>query len=117
MNTSLLKSFRREEVEKALCLMAPLKSTGLEGFGAVFYQKDWKTAGAEVYATVLVILNEEGMSPNLNSTFIALIPKKSIVGCVNNFRPISLCNVLYKLVSKVLTNRLKPLMHDIIFSN
>lgn len=57
------------------------------------------------------------MFQDLNSTFIALILKKSNTECVSDFRLISLCNVLYKLVSKLLNNTLKPFMHDIISSN
>lgn len=66
---------------------------------------------------VLNILNSDGMSPKLNSTFITLIPKKVDVVFVVDFRPIGLCNVLYKLVSKMIVNKLKPLMHLIISSN
>lgn len=66
---------------------------------------------------ILSIFNGEGMYLNLNSTFITLISKKSNVECVSDFRSISLYNVLYKLFSKVLTNRLKPIMHNIISSN
>lgn len=57
------------------------------------------------------------MPSSLNSTFISLIPKKPNADSVKNFRPISLYNMIYKLVSKVITNRLKPLMTDIISSN
>lgn len=117
MNTSLLKTFGREEVEKTLRQMASLKSPVLDGFRAIFYQKHWKIVGADVCVVVLSILNGEGMTPKLNSTFIALISKKFDAKCVSGFRPISFCNLFYKLVSKVLTNRLKPIMHDIISSN
>lgn len=58
-----------------------------------------------------------GMTHSLNSTFVALIPKKPNAEIVSDFRPISLYNVLYKLVSKVMTNRLKPFMNDIIFND
>lgn len=71
----------------------------------------------EVSEAVLSILNREGMSPSFNSTFIALIPKKSNVESISNFRLTNFCNVLYKLIFKVITNRLKPIMNDIIFSN
>lgn len=53
----------------------------------------------------------------MNFTFTALVPRKCNAESVSNFRPISLFNVLYKLVSKVITNRLKPIMHAIISSN
>lgn len=66
---------------------------------------------------MLKILNGDGMIPSLNSTYIALISKKCNLTFVTEFWPISLCNVVYKLVSKVLTNRLKPHMHMLISKN
>lgn len=117
MNTKLLKSFKRVEVEKTFNQMAPLKSLRPNGFGAIFYQKHWKMVGTKVSEAILSILNGEGLTPSLNFTFIALIPIKCNAEFISNFRPISLFNVLYKLVSKVITNRLKPIMHAIISSN
>ena len=54
------------------------------------------------------------MNKELNSTYIALIPKTKNPENVTDFHPISLCNVLYKLISKVLTKRLKEVLPDII---
>lgn len=71
----------------------------------------------EVSNEVLSILNGEGMIPSLNSTFSALIAKKCTAKSVVDFSTIILYNVLYKLVSKVLTNRFKPIMHTVISSN
>lgn len=48
--------------------------------------------------------------PSLNSTFIALVPKGEESNTLDKFRPISLCNFIYKLISKVVENRLKPLL-------
>lgn len=50
----------------------------------------------------------------LNHTFITLIPKVSFLDQVSHFRPISLCNVIYKVISKILVNRLKPIMDSLI---
>lgn len=104
MNNQLLKQFTKEDVEKALNQMVPLKSFRPDDFGVVFYQKYQKTVGMEVTNVFLSILNGDGISSTLNFTFIALILKKCNVISVIDFRPISLCNVLYKQVSKVLTN-------------
>ena len=54
------------------------------------------------------------MPPQLNLTHIALIPKVKNPTCVIEFQPISLCNVLYKLIAMVLANRLKKILPDII---
>jgi hypothetical protein len=62
----------------------------------------------------LEILNYCIMSSTLNLTYIALIPKVKNLLSVAEFKPISLCNVLYKLISKVLTNRLKKILPHII---
>lgn len=67
------------------------------------FTKHWQTVGPDVCDAVLHILNSDGMRSDLNSTFIALIPKKSDVDSIVDFRPISLCNVIYKLVSKTIS--------------
>lgn len=70
--------------------------------------------GGEVSNVVLNILNFGIMPNELNSMNIALIPKKKNPICVADFRPISLCNVIYKLISKVLANHLKGMLKHII---
>jgi hypothetical protein len=114
MNNELIRDFTKEEVEVALQQMAPLKAPGPDGFPTGFFQHHWGTIGAEIVHAVLEVLNSGFMPPSLNLTHIALIPKIKNPSCVNEFRPISLCNVLYKLISKVLANRLKKILHLII---
>jgi len=46
----------------------------------------------------------------INSTFLALIPKENRSVSFDDFRPIALCNLRYKVISKVITNRLKPVL-------
>ena len=114
MNNELLKEFSCEEVTFALKQMSPLKAPGSDGFPVRFFQNHWETIGGEVSMFVVDILNSGKMSENLNLTHIALIPKVKSPRCVTEFRPISLCNVLYKLISKALANCLKKVLPHII---
>lgn len=97
--------------------MLPLKSLGPDGFSVCFYQKYWAIVGDELYAAVLSCLNSRQLIETINDTFIALIPKVKNPLWVIDFKPISLCNVVYKLLSKVLANRLKIIILDIISPN
>jgi hypothetical protein len=70
--------------------------------------------GEEVQSLVLRILNEGESPESINKTYIALIPKCKNPVSPKHFRPISLCNVVLKLVTKVIANRLKPILPEII---
>lgn len=107
----------KEEVLEALKQILPLKSSCPYGFRDSFFQKHWHLFGDVVSATVINFLHGGGMILSLNSTFIALIPKKYNSKLISHFRPINLCNAIYKLVSKVIVNRLKPYMDQIISSS
>ena len=111
----LAAPFRREEILDALKQMHPMKAPGPDGMCALFYQKFWNTIGDDMTDIVMKMLNEGGNIGTLNQTFIALIPKKK-KECESpiHFRPISLCNVSYKIIAKVLTNRIKSVLPSII---
>ena len=66
---------------------------------------------------MLLYLNSATLPDHLNHTFITFIPKKNNPESASEFRPISLCNVLYKIFSKVLANRLKKILPNIITEN
>jgi hypothetical protein len=70
--------------------------------------------GEEVRKSVLDFLNYESFDPGINSTFITLIPKRASPFNVSEFRPISICNVMYKLIAKVLANKLKMVLSVLI---
>lgn len=107
MNAALVEDFTAEEISAALNQMASLKAPGPDGLDACFFQQNWTLMGEEVCRCLIEILNSGVKPSSLNQTHIALIPKKPNPQCVTDFRPISLCNVLYKLIPKVLANRLK----------
>lgn len=110
MNETLTASFQAWEVEVALKQMAPLKAPGPDGMPPLFYQNFWELVKGDVIHDILFFLNSGSLPLSLNHTFITLIPKIKNPENVTEFRPISLCNVLYKIFSKVLANRLKRVL-------
>ena len=74
---------------------------------AFFYQKLWHVVVDNVVTVVLDYLNSGIMILGINHSNIVLIPKVKAPEKISDFRPISLCNVIYKIISKVLANRLK----------
>ncbi|XP_062007966.1 uncharacterized protein LOC133724996 [Rosa rugosa] len=116
MNQRLSKPFTRIDIETALKHMSPDKSPGEDGFPTRFYQTYWDVIGDEISSTCLKVLNEGAGVARLNHTLLALIPKVDNPQVVTDFRPISLCNVLYKLISKTVVNRMKSLLPEVISS-
>ena len=109
--------FTWEEVATALKQIHPTKAPGPDSMSAIFYQKYWGIVGNSVTKMVLNVLNNNLPMNKINKTNISLIPKTSSPKKMTNFRPISLCNVIYKFISKTLANRLKNLLPLIIFEN
>lgn len=114
MNDMLTKHFTGEEVKCALDAIGDLKAPGPDGMSAVFYKRFWQKIGPKIKEEVLDVLNGGEMLAGWNETTIVLIPKVKSPESLTQYRPISLCNVLYKLISKVLANRLKVILPDLI---
>ncbi|CAM8923539.1 unnamed protein product [Rhodiola kirilowii] len=114
MNEMLNAPFSEGEVKRALFQMHPTKVPRLDGFPAMFYQSNWDIVGRDVVEVVLNCLNSGVLGPDLNETLIVLVPKVKKVDKVEDLRPISLCNVVMKIITKVLANRLKEILPGII---
>ena len=102
------------EILGALKSMKPYKAPGLDGLHSGFFQKHWNCVGDSVKEEVRNIFLSCEMPAFLNQTFIALIPKQKGPETISHFRPISLCNTVYKLVTQILVQRLRPHMPNLI---
>ncbi|KAL0010801.1 hypothetical protein SO802_005909 [Lithocarpus litseifolius] len=111
---------RRFEKDEILLLVKKLeedKAPGLDGFSMAFFHHCWRVVERDVLAVFKEFYHHGKFEKSLNATFIALIPKKNDASNIRDFRPISLVGSLYKILSKVLANRLKVVLDDLIFES
>lgn len=97
--------------------MGPHKALRPDRYGACFYQRYLDIAREEVCEAILSFLNFEQDMSNVNYIYLVMIPKNNNPKKITKYRPISLCNVLYKIVAKLLANQNKEVMPDIISQN
>lgn len=105
--------FSNEEIKRATFSIASNKSPGPVTPGEVFH-KLWEPISSDITAGVHSFLANQKILREWNNTFITLIPKVANPTSVSEFRPISLCNVVYKIISKCLTIRLRQILPEII---
>jgi hypothetical protein len=97
MNDKKLEPIQGEEVKSALFQMFPTKALGLAGFRAHFFQTHWDLCGEEVMTAVLKVLGGDDDIREINQTLKVLISKVANPEEFGQFRPISLCSVIYKI--------------------
>jgi hypothetical protein len=100
MNEVLLAEYTYDEVVTALNGIGDLKAPGPDNMPVIFFKKLWETVGAKVKAEVMSVLNGGDMPSGWNDTTNVLIPKVKNPARLKDLRPISLCNVLCKIISK-----------------
>jgi hypothetical protein len=90
------------------------KAPGPDGFTMAFFQKCWSVIEADVMGFFDEVYHHCKFERSLNASFIALIPKKQNASNIRDFRPISLIGSIYKLLAKVLANRLRGVLDKLI---
>jgi hypothetical protein len=94
--------------------MGPLKAPGLDGFPACFFLRHLEIIKEDVITAVKQFFIDGILPEEINDTSIFLIPKGTKPEEIKDFRPISLCNVIYKLISKYIVNRMRVYLDKII---
>lgn len=106
-NYDLVREFTKEEVQSAVWDCDSSKSLSFDGVNFLFMKEFWEDNKHD-FMRIIVELHVKGrMVRGANSSFIVIIPKKKIAVKITNFRPMSLIECIYKVLSKVLANRLK----------
>lgn len=113
-NQLLLRPIMPEEVDASMKQLKEGKAPGLDGFSTNFFHAFWELIKEEVWQMVDESRSLHSLLPSLNSTFIAMVPKEDNTITPDKFRPIALCNVIYKVITKVIENRLKPMLSMLI---
>ncbi|KAK0572934.1 hypothetical protein LWI29_000634 [Acer saccharum] len=114
MSALLDADFTAAEIKRAVFSLGATKAPGKDGLPALFFQKYWDKVGPNVISACLDCLNKGASMDKLNDTLITLIPKKAVSVTISDYRPISLCNVLYKVVAKTIANRFKFALDGVI---
>jgi len=110
----LICSVSDQVIQDALFSIGEDKSPGPDGFSSGFFIKAWHIVGPLLCQAVREFFTSKSLLKQLNHTAIALVPKSSHSPSVADFRPISCCNVVYKIISKILASRMASVLDSIV---
>ncbi|XP_061361012.1 uncharacterized protein LOC133304941 [Gastrolobium bilobum] len=108
---------KNDEEKSIIYKMHPYKASGVDGLHAIFIQSQWDSVGSSVMNLIREIFEDPKRVASINQTLICLIPKVENPEMISQFRPISLCNIVYKVITKVIASRLKNHISSLIMSN
>lgn len=114
MNSQLISIPDASEIRRALFEINPDKAPGPDGFSASFYQNFWDIIGPDVVKDIQCLFDTSSLNRRQNETHVRLIPKITGPRKVADYRLIALCTTHYKIIAKILTMRLQPLLQDLI---
>lgn len=107
---SIMEEIYEEKLTFSMHIFQKDKSPRLDGWTIELFLDLYDILGLDLLVVVEESRNEENMHLAFNSTFFALIPKTDDPRSFSNFRPISLCNKIYKIMAKIIASRLKPIL-------
>ncbi|GAB2280080.1 hypothetical protein Dimus_039393 [Dionaea muscipula] len=114
---SVAAGFSAGDVTSALNDLQDDKAPGVDGYTPLFFKKCWPIIGKDVTDAVLDFFTTGKMLKSINTTVVHLIAKVSGASYVRDYRPISCCSTIYKIISRMLCRRLVKVLPDIIHLN
>ena len=116
-NLSLTAPFSEQEIYQAVFQSETQGAPGPDGFTFAFYQKIWELVKFDLILLCHQFWHEQLQLSKINKSIICLIPKEPEAQNIKKFRPISLVNCSFKIISKILTYRLEPILQRLIDAN
>ncbi|GJS84492.1 hypothetical protein Tco_0751033 [Tanacetum coccineum] len=113
----MIREVSDQEIKDALFSMGNDKAPGPDGYTAAFFKEAWSIISKDFILAIREFFVNGKLLKELNHTIIALLPKVNAPSRVNDFRPISCCNVLFKCISKIIANRIKDSLKVLVSSN
>lgn len=113
-NEGLISAITPEKLKATVFSMHPDKESGMDGLNPMFFQTFWNIVGNDIVMLCQCFMQTCELPSGINRTIVCLLPKIKIPQLMTNLRPISLCNVVVRILSKVLSNRLKPCLNNFI---
>ncbi|GAB2291433.1 hypothetical protein Dimus_038162 [Dionaea muscipula] len=110
MQTKMIASFTDRDVFRALCMIQEDKAPGMDGYTSLFFKKAWGIVGEDVSSVILEFFRTGCLLHEINSTVLHLIPKRVNASKASEFRPIACCSTLYKIIAKMICERLTEVL-------
>ena len=111
---SMVEGISPLDIKTALWSFKPFKAPGPDGLYAGFYQKFWPVVEVVVCKVVLKAFHSGSMPAYLNQTLLVMISKCQGPESIGNYRRISLCNTIYKLITKLIVLKIRPFLDQVI---
>lgn len=103
-----------EEITNAVFSFKPFKAPGPECVHLFFYQRYWNIVGDSIIKFCHNVFDSQSLPIGINNTYLCLIPKINNANHLKKFRPIGLFNTAYKIITKIIANRLKPFLPTLV---
>nr|GEY35730.1 hypothetical protein [Tanacetum cinerariifolium] len=115
--SNMVRPVTNEEIKAVMFSIGDERAPGLDGFSSAFFKKGRDIVGLDIFHAIRDFFINGRLLKDIDHTFIALIPKVSTPHKINDYRPISCCNVIYKCISKILTNRIIDGIKEVVSNN
>ncbi|KAL0758366.1 hypothetical protein Bca101_074516 [Brassica carinata] len=114
VSDSLSAAYTSQDIKTAFFDLPKNKAPGPDGYPSEFFTAHWSTVGQEVTDAIQEFFITGRLLQQWNATILTLIPKKKNADKISEFSPISCCNTVYKVIAKLLANRLKKVLPSVI---